>query len=278
MSLSRELRELSELHEAGALSDSEFSEAKRLLLGKKQLEDPSQKSAVSTEDPPSMEWESENRDSGEAEEDVQVALKRPWGLVAYASINIIFAFLAIGSLLSNLESFSKIPYGYAQLYFKLIGACTLAGSSVAFLKGSRSGRILLLYAAGFYFFDRVVSLAQVDEISRQLVGVPATHSAIGLLRHFPALIWLLFPLAKSKWMRSLSESEDWKPMDWHLETRKGRVGWGWRGCFFIFLSCVGGMVHKIFEEPGEGGWLSFFFLMAVGRILYVRARSEERRG
>ena len=31
MSLSSELRELSELHEAGALTDSEFSEAKRAI-------------------------------------------------------------------------------------------------------------------------------------------------------------------------------------------------------------------------------------------------------
>jgi hypothetical protein len=220
MSLSSELRELSELHEPGALTDSEFSEAKRLLLSKKQLEDPSQRSrllvskkqledpsqrsALSLEEPPSIEWESENSDSGEAEEDAQVALKRPRGLVAYASINMVFALFAIGSLLSNFESFSKVQYGDAHLFWGLIAACTLAGSSVAILKGSGRGRTLLLLAAGLYLIDRFVIHALADEISRQLVGVPARYGATGFLRDLPALIWLLFPLAKSKWMRSLS--------------------------------------------------------------------------
>ena len=265
MSLSSELRELSELHEAGALTDSEFSEAKRRLLGKKQLDDPSQKSAVSTEEPPSMEWESENRDSWEAEYDALVAPKRPWGLVAYASINMVFAFLAIGSLLLNFESLSKIPYGDEQLFWGLIGACTLAGSSVAFLKGSGWGRTLLFLAAGFYLIDQVISHYQADEFARQWVGAPARYGATSFLQDLPALIWLLFPRAKSKWMRSLSP----------------RKSLWWRGWFCIYLFLLVGSAGGVFSENEFSenekiAWISFFIsLVVVGPFLLVRARSEE---
>jgi|GEM_PF-4814996 len=221
MSLSDELRELSELHERGALTDAEFAAAKARVLGqgpeltavrRPSLDGPSVTvdAALGVVGPlPQVGGATASADASEAGPDQQLRPEskrhRPIGLTVYASLNIalgtIGILLAVLSLLNDevREYAGVLPFAWGAI----MGA-VLVGVSIAFLRGNRWSRTLLLSYTAVWLLDKLATWSDRLELRRALDlsgrGSPEIPMFVAMVL---VLGWLLLPFVMSKWMSFL---------------------------------------------------------------------------